>query len=279
MTGRPSYDGYLRLPVLLEQQHRLGPPTAHDELLFIAMHQVCELWFKVLLYELTDARDRLLAGDALVPVRRLRRCHEIERLLIEQVRLLDTMTPQDFAEFRPALGTASGAQSAQFWEIEVLSGLREPRWGETRLGPADLTRLHRRLAEPTLWDGYLTMLARAGFDLSTPQLRRAAYAQLGCGPAGAADPRARRAGPPSPVDQTLWTLNELTEALIDHDQAWWTWRARHAFAAERQIGAHRGTAGSDGGSYLWSRAAVRFYPELWAARGAAATAIAPRRHR
>jgi tryptophan 2,3-dioxygenase len=251
---RITYPSYLRLPVLLDQQHGAGPPGAHDEILFIAMHQVYELWFKVLLIELADARDRMLAGEARVPRLRLHRCHEIERLLVQQFGVLDTMTPQGFAEFRSALGSASGGQSVQFMEIETLSGATCPRWasGPDWLAPGDLDRLRSRQHEPSLWDGYLALLAHTGFDVSTPERRRAAYVQIASGRTD---------------DEALWMVRELTEALVDHDQAWSTWRARHALAVERQIGARPGTAGSTGGSYLWSRVSARFYPELWEARG------------
>jgi tryptophan 2,3-dioxygenase len=254
----PHYESYLRLPVLLDSQHRLGPAEAHDELLFIAIHQVFELWFKVLLHELTDARDRMLAGEVMLPIRRLNRCHQIELLLTDQMHVLDTMAPPDFAAFRPALGTASGGQSAQFWEIEVLSAGREPPRSGARLGPAGATRLRARQAQPTLWDGYLGLLARAGLDVSTVDQRHTAYARVAA--------ERSRAG----ADHGLARLGELTEALIDHDQAWSMWRTRHALAAERQIGAARGTSGSTGGSYLWSQTGARFFPELWAARGRAA---------
>jgi tryptophan 2,3-dioxygenase len=254
MTRGLTYERYLRLPLLLDQQHREGPPGARDEMLFITVHQVHELWFKLLLHELADARDLLLAGETRLPLRRLHRCQEIQRLLVQQVGLLDTMTQQGFAEFRAALGSASGGQSMQFMEIQILSGLNEPQSALrlNRLAPQDADRLPRRRREPSLWDGYLAALAGAQFDVSTREGRRTAYAQIACG---------------DHHNGTLWTLHELTEALVEHDQAWSIWRARHALAAERQIGAGRGTGGTPGGSYLWSRVPIRFYPELWEARG------------
>jgi tryptophan 2,3-dioxygenase len=257
VTGpsQPGYAGYLRLPTLLEQQVGVGPPGAHDELVFIAVHQAAELWFKVLLHELADARDAMLGGDPLRPIRRLRRCHQIELLLVEQLRVLDTIEPPEFAAFRPALGTASGGQSAQFWEIEAISGA-EPGWPEARLPAADVLRLRRRGREPTLWDGYLAVLARAGFDTRTAAARSRAYA----------DVAAQRCCPRP--DRALWLVGELTEALVDHDQAWSQWRGRHVLTAQRQIGAGPGTGGTAGGAYLWSRVSGRFFPELWAARGA-----------
>jgi tryptophan 2,3-dioxygenase len=252
MSGSLRYDGYLRLSQLLDQQHGTVP-NAHDELLFIVSHQVYELWYKVMLFELADARDRMLKGDTRIPRTRLRRCHEIERLLPDQLRLLDTMTPLGFAEFRPALGTASGLQSTQFREVEFLSGLKDARWvdGARWLSERDRARLRRRLSEPTVWDGFLAVLANAGFDVSTRESRLAAYEQIARGGEG---------------DGELWALSELGEALVDHDQAWSAWRARHALTAERQIGEAPGSAGTAGASYLWRRVPTRFYPELWHAR-------------
>jgi tryptophan 2,3-dioxygenase len=253
-----TYHGYLNLDELLDQQEPVGPPAAHDELMFIALHQAYELWFKVQLHELADARDRMLAGETSVPRLRLRRCQEIQRVLHGQIDVLDTMTPQGFHEFRDALGSASGFQSTQFREIEFLSGLKESRWPDRLpgLSAADRMRLRRRLTEPTLWDGFLAALEVRGFGVSTRPHRFAAYTAIADGD-----------------DHTdLW---ELAEALVDHDQAWAMWRARHALVVERQIGARPGTGGSAGIAYLRGRTDLRFYPELWEARdlaGAAADA-------
>lgn len=241
-----TYDGYLRLSVLLDQQKPAGAEPAHDELLFISIHQVCELWFKLLLFELTDARDRMLAGEACLPRIRLRRCLAIQRVLHDQMNVLDTMTPQGFQEFRGNLGGASGFQSVQYREIEFLSGLKDPDLPNRLRGltPADRDRLQRRLAEPSLWDGFLAVLETFGFDVSTRPGRFAAYETI----AGARDEHA-----------ALW---ELAHALVEHDQAWSRWRTRHALVAERQIGRRPGTGGSAGVRYLRARIGRRFYPEL-----------------
>ena len=114
--GRLSYGSYLRVPELLDQQVPVAVPAAHDELLFITIHQVYELWFKLLLYELGDARDHMLAGEDYLPRLRLQRAHAVERVLVEQVDVLETMTPQDFLAFRASLAPASGFQSVQFRE-------------------------------------------------------------------------------------------------------------------------------------------------------------------
>jgi tryptophan 2,3-dioxygenase len=248
--GLLTYGDYLHLPDLLEQQVPESSPPAHDELLFITIHQVYELWFKLLLAELTDARDRMLAGESYLPRVRLERCHAIERVLVGQVDVIDTMTPQDFLAFRNKLAPASGFQSAQFREIEFISGLKDPGYLRRFRGLAagERERVGRRLAEPSLWDGFLVVLARAGFAVDTAEDRFSAYAAI-------AHDRERYGA--------LW---DLAEALVDHDQAWSLWRARHSLMAERQIGTKQGTGGSAGGAYLRSRVELRFYPELWELR-------------
>src|SRR5205807_6150045 len=122
----PTYGDYLRLPDLLAQQCPRSTPPVHDELLFITVHQTYELWFRQMLIELTDARDRLMRGETYLPRLRLQRCHVVERLLVSQFDVLDTMSPFDFLQFRHGLGSSSGIQSVQFHEIELLSGLNDP---------------------------------------------------------------------------------------------------------------------------------------------------------
>ena len=248
--GLLTYGAYLRLGNLLDQQVAESSPPAHDELLFITIHQVYELWFKLLLAELTDARNRMLAGESYLPRVRLERCQAIERVLINQVDVIDTMTPQDFVAFRAKLAPASGFQSAQFREIEFLSGLKDPGYLRRFRGLSDAERedLGARLAEPSLWDGFLAVLTKAGFRVGDKEERLAALREV------AAD--RERYG-------ALW---DLSEALVAHDQAWSLWRARHVLMAERQIGTKPGTGGSAGGAYLRSRVELRFYPELWELR-------------
>jgi tryptophan 2,3-dioxygenase len=245
-----TYAEYLHLAELLDQQVPQSQPPAHDELLFITIHQVYELWFKVLLAELTDARDRMLRGETYVPLVRLQRCQAVERVLVSQVDVIDSMTPQDFLEFRTTLAPASGFQSVQFREIEFLSGLKDPSFVDRfrALGGEQLARLRQRLTEPSVWDGYLALLVQAGFAVGTAEERFDAYTTIAHNLA---------------AYQPLW---ELAEAMISHDQAWALWRARHVLMAERQIGTKAGTGGSAGGAYLRTRLDLRFYPELWELR-------------
>ncbi|GLZ76237.1 tryptophan 2,3-dioxygenase [Actinorhabdospora filicis] len=248
--GVLTYGSYLRIPQLLDQQHPASDPEAHDELLFITIHQVYELWFKLLLHELDDARDQMLTGDAYVPRVRLSRCAAILRVLVGQVDVIDTMTPQDFLQFRNRLAPASGFQSVQFREVEFISGLKDPGYVNRFRGltPEEKDRLVRRVDEPSLWDGFLATLEQAGFSVKTADERLDAYRAI-------ARDRARFGA--------LW---DLAEALVEHDQLLSLWRARHVLMAERQIGTKPGTGGSAGGAYLRSRVELRCYPELWELR-------------
>ena len=236
--GRLDYGTYLELESLLSAQHQRT--DAHDELLFITVHQVYELWFKLLLHELEAARDAMLADDIALTRHLFRRVRVIEKLLIEQVDVLETMTPQDFLVFRSELEPASGFQSVQFREIEFLSGLKDPRFlDRVHTTDAERARLERRLGEPSLWDAYRSLLAQHGDpDLTEVLLDRASY------------------GP----------LFDVSEDLLDHDQAFALWRVRHITMVERQIGGRPGTGGSSGAAYLRSTVDRRFFPELWAVR-------------
>ncbi|HEU0132660.1 MAG TPA: tryptophan 2,3-dioxygenase family protein [Mycobacteriales bacterium] len=247
--GRLSYGSYLRVDELLAQQVLASDPPAHDELLFITVHQVYELWFKQLLHELTHARDTMVAGETYAPRHALERSHAILRVLVEQVGVLETMTPQDFLAFRSLLAPASGFQSVQFREMEFLSGKRDPALvSRLRLSDAERERLDRRLAEPTLWDGYCALLASRGLAVADEGARRASLLAV-------ARDRGRYGD--------LW---DVAEGLVAHDELVGQWRARHVDMVERQIGTKSGTGGSTGAPYLRRALGVRFFPELWELR-------------
>ena len=235
---RLSYGSYLKVPALLELQQ--GMTEAHDELLFIVVHQVYELWFKVLLHELEAARDAMFAGESYAARHYLERVEVIERLLVEQVAVLETMSPQDFLAFRSDLAPASGFQSLQFRELEFLSGLKNPAYlKRLEADPEERARLERRLAEPTLWDAFLALVEKSG----SPTL---------------AEIVGKRADHPE--------LFEVAEALLDHDEVFALWRSRHVLMVERQIGSKTGTGGSSGAEYLRSTLDKRFFPALWEVR-------------
>lgn len=254
--GLLTYGSYLRVPELLAQQVPLVDPPAHDELLFIVVHQAYELWFKQLLHELTAVRDAMRAsldaGQRPTWLARhlLHRVHVIERLLIGQIDVLETMTPQDFLEFRAALAPASGFQSVQFRELEFLSGAKDPGFvGRFRsLTEDERQRLARRLAEPSLWDAYVDLLASRGLAVGTDKEILASLVSVA---------RDR------PHHDDLW---QLAEDLLTHDELAGLWRARHVQMVERQIGTKSGTGGSTGAPYLQRRVPLRYYPLLWELR-------------
>jgi tryptophan 2,3-dioxygenase len=249
--ARLTYGSYLRLEQLLSAQHlesgQVGGAAAHDELLFITIHQVYELWFQQLLHEATAARDAMVAGNTWWAQHLLQRMHVIERVLVQQVDVLETMTPQDFLQFRQALAPASGFQSVQFRELEFLSGAKDPSFVERFRGltDAEKERLKRRLDEPTLWDAFLSVLGQRSLavgsdDEVTASVRRVAHDRS------------------SYAD--VWAL---AEALLQHDELAAAWRARHVVMVERMIGTKTGTGGSSGADYLRSRLDLRYYSLLW----------------
>ncbi|HEV2891675.1 MAG TPA: tryptophan 2,3-dioxygenase family protein [Frankiaceae bacterium] len=247
--ARLSYGTYLRVDELLAQQVLASDPPAHDELLFITVHQVYELWFKQLLHELDHAVAGMLDGDTYVARHALQRCHAVERVLVEQVGVLETMTPQDFLAFRSLLAPASGFQSVQFREMEFLSGKRDPALvARLRLSDAERARIERRLSEPSLWDAYLVLLSKHGLAVSGDDDRLASLLAV-----------ARDRG----AYGDLW---DVAEGLVTHDELVGQWRARHVDMVERQIGTKSGTGGSTGAPYLRRALGVRFFPELWELR-------------
>jgi tryptophan 2,3-dioxygenase len=255
--GLLSYGSYLHLDTLLRQQELQSDPPAHDELLFITIHQVYELWFKLLLHELTSVRDLLLTGggsaEAMWTARHLmRRVEHVEQVLIAQLPVLETMTPQDFLDFRSLLAPASGFQSVQFREVEFLSGLKDATFLDRLRAASDeeRSRLQRRLDEPSLWDGFLAAVAARGLPSDSEQALRDALVTVARDRASYGD---------------LW---DVAEGLLSHDELSAQWRALHATVVERQIGYKQGTGGSTGATYLRGRRDLRFFPLLWELRTA-----------
>ncbi len=248
-----TYGSYLRLPQLLDSQHLESDPPAHDELLFITIHQVYELWFKQLLHEVGAARDAMTAATGSTSKglwwaqHLLQRVHVIERVLVQQIDVLETMTPQDFLEFRQRLAPASGFQSVQFRELEFLSGAKDPSYVDRFRGLTDdeKDRLRRRLEEPTLWDAFLVVLEAAGLPADSD---------------AAVSESMRSVAHDRSSHAAVWAL---AEALLQHDELAANWRARHVVMVERMIGSKSGTGGSSGSTYLRGRLPMRYYPLLW----------------
>ncbi|MEO5708399.1 MAG: tryptophan 2,3-dioxygenase family protein [Nocardioidaceae bacterium] len=248
--ARLTYGSYLQLDRLLSAQRLESEPPAHDELLFITIHQVYELWFQQLLHEATAARDAMRANHTWWAQHLLQRMHVIERVLVQQVDVLETMTPQDFLQFRQTLAPASGFQSVQFRELEFLSGSKDPSFVQRFKGltEEEKGRLQSRLDEPTLWDVFLEVLAGRGLQVGdddevTRSVRTAAHDRSSYG--------------------DVWAL---AEALLQHDELAAAWRARHVVMVERMIGTKTGTGGSSGSDYLRSRLDLRYFPLLWELR-------------
>jgi tryptophan 2,3-dioxygenase len=266
--GRPggetklSYGGYLRVPDLLSLQELRSDPAQHDEMLFIVIHQVYELWFKQILHELGAILRHLEQDEVLAADRLLRRCIEIQRVLIQQLTVLETMMPVDFLAFRDHLMPASGFQSAQFRELEFVAGLKDPRHLRT-FGDdsAERAKLARRLDEPTLPEAFFALMRRKGFD--------APVASVDAAEQDRADAYARRVEALARVyleaDQH-YPLLRLCETLIEFDELFTLWRFRHVQMVERVIGGKPGTGGSDGAAYLRTTLERRAFPELWDVR-------------
>jgi tryptophan 2,3-dioxygenase len=245
-----SYGRYLKVGELLELQQPVSAPAVHDEHLFVVIHQVCELWFKQILVELESVRDALLEGRLREALRGLDRVARIERILVAQIDVLDSMPFQRFHEFRGLLRPASGFQSVQFREIEALSGLKQERHLRIAESDVERARLRRRLGEPSVWDAFRAAMGTAGLPM----------------PAADEGVRHHSLSALMSADCEQSPLAQIAEGLIEHDQLLALWRTRHVLLVERQIGAAAGTGGSSGGSHLRGTLEQRLYPELWSVR-------------
>ena len=241
-----SYNKYLRVQDLINLQDCLSDPAHHDELLFITVHQAYELWFKQILHEI-DAAIAFIEQDRLpAATRALKRVVEIEKLLLDQIHILESMTPINFLAFRDQLNPASGFQSMQFREIEFSSGLKdESIVREFEHDTFASERLQARLAQPTLADVFYQILERRGFDISH---------------------RSRAVLEILTHFEERYEEYQLAEALMEHDEYFSLWRSHHIKMVERMVGAKRGTGGSEGIGYLKTTLDKKFFPELWEAR-------------
>src|ERR1700752_1205743 len=160
-----SYNKYLRVQDLIELQNCLSDPVHHDELLFITVHQAYELWFKQILHELDAAIEMLKEDRLAAATRAINRVVEIEKLLVNQIHILESMTPISFLAFRDELNPASGFQSMQFREIEFTSGLKDDRiLREFSSDQFAYERLQTRVKNPSLADAFYRLLQRRGLQ-------------------------------------------------------------------------------------------------------------------
>ena len=248
--GAPlSYNKYLKVPELIQLQETLSDPKSHDELLFIIIHQTYELWFKQILHEI-DATIAWLDEDRTFRANHsLRAVIGIEKVLVTQIHLLETMAQIGFLEFRDKLNPASGFQSMQFRELEFVSGQKnEKLLSAFKDDEFALARLRERLANPSLGDAFWGLLSRKEFKTSTYEERVQSIVQILTHPEENAD---------------LFIMQDL---LVEHDENVSLWRYHHVLMVERMLGMKPGTGGSEGVGYLMTTINKKFFPEVWEAR-------------
>jgi len=261
-TGAPkalTYGRYLCIDELLALQRPRSDGPEHDELLFIVIHQVYELWFKELLHEIDFVRQ-LLTEDATHRAQHtLKRILTILKVAVGQIDILETMTPLEFQSFRARLEAASGFQSDQFRQIEFVLGLKNTAAIE-RFPEDSRARqaLQQRYHEPTLWDAFLHYLSREGYAVPDALLTRDLTMPIESSP---------------DLQRVLVALYrrdtknaELCERLVDLDEGMQEWRYRHVKMVERTIGVKPGTGGSAGAAYLRGTLGQPLFPDLWAIR-------------
>jgi tryptophan 2,3-dioxygenase len=252
-----TYSSYLALDEVLGAQR---PRTdEHDELLFIVIHQVNELWFKELLHEGAHLQGRLEDGDSPHVLHTLKRMLTILKTVVAQIDVLETMTPRQFLTFRDRLEAASGFQSAQFRELEALLGRRDPRALDAYVPDSpDHARIAAAMARLSLFDSFVRYLGKQGYALPPAVLERDVTQPL---------------EPSEAVQQALLAAYaddgepaQVCERMIDLDEGVMEWRYRHVQMVRRTIGDKRGTGGSGGASYLATTLLRPAFPDLWAVR-------------
>ncbi|WP_376087341.1 tryptophan 2,3-dioxygenase [Roseomonas sp. CCTCC AB2023176] len=260
-SERMSYTDYLNLDALLAAQQPLS--DQHDEMLFIVIHQVQELWMKLMNRELELACARLRADDPGQAFKAMARVSSIQRQLVSAWDVLTTMTPADYLSFRGSLGSSSGFQSWGYRLLEIKLGARDAFMLRPHAHRQDIRAvLEGAFHAPSLYDEALALLSRRGIPVPREVLDRdpATPHQPNEGVVAAWETVYRDSA-------RLFDLYELAEELVDLDDAHRTWRFRHMSTVERIIGGRTGTGGSAGVSYLAKAVERRFFPELWTVRG------------
>lgn len=254
-----TYSNYLKLDQVLSAQQPLSEGPEHDEMLFIIIHQVYELWFKQVLHELDYLQQRLVNNDTPRALHTLRRILTILKTMVAQIDILETMTPLEFLSFRHRLESASGFQSCQFRELEFVLGHKRRsillHYSEETTARC---RLEIRYQQPTLWDAFLHYLAGNDYEVPPELLARDVSQPI----------------EPSPAVQKILIevyrnnpgLIQVCERLVDFDEGIQEWRYRHIKMVERTIGAKQGTGGSAGVNYLQTTLLKPIFPDLWAIR-------------
>lgn len=246
-TTELTYQEYLRVPELLNLQTPRSEPPAHDELLFIVIHQAFELWFKQMLHEMEAAIRAMDKGRMLRAHHSMSRVVKIMRLLVQQIAIIETMATAEFLLFRDRLNPASGFQSIQFREIEFLAGVKDAHYLEVfKNRPEFREQLARRIEQRDLSQSFQELVMRQ--DCREGESLQEALVRL------YEDP-----------DANL-RLYLLSESLVEFDEALSQWRHTHVLMVERVIGYRRGTGGSAGVRYLETTLSKRCFPYLWEVR-------------
>jgi tryptophan 2,3-dioxygenase len=252
-----TYTSYLALDEVLAAQRPRS--DEHDEMLFIVIHQVYELWFKQLLHELDHLQHKLEKVDTAHSVRTLRRALTILKVVVAQIDVLETMTPRQFTSFRARLDASSGFQSGQFRELEAVLGRRDERMLKPYAkGSEYRERVAAAMARRSVFDSFLHYLAGSGYDIPPEHLNR--------------DVRTSWA-PAEDVQRVLIQVygddggpSTVADLLVDLDEGMQEWRYRHVKMVERTIGRKKGTGGSAGVAYLQTTLFKPMFPDLWAVR-------------
>jgi tryptophan 2,3-dioxygenase len=255
-----SYGSYLALDELLSCQNpRSG---AHDEMMFVIIHQASELWLKLCIHEIGAAMREIAHDDLRAAFKMLARVSRIQGQLRQSWSVLSTMTPVDYLSFRDSLGQSSGFQSFQYREVEYALGNKNAALANVhRKHPARFERLQAVLNAPSFYDLCLQHLGRVGFDIPAEYLDR-----------DWSQPYV-----PSPQVEAAWKQvyessgehweqYELAEKLVDLEHEFHMWRFSHMKTVERIIGYRQGTGGTSGVAFLEKALKLRFFPELWTVR-------------
>jgi tryptophan 2,3-dioxygenase len=255
-----SYGEYLHLDKLLAAQNPLS--SEHNEMLFIIVHQVSELWMRLMLHELTGALSCVRQNDLDPALKMLARISRTQTQLISVWEVLSTLTPFEYSAFRNALGRSSGFQSVQYRLLEFLFGNKNAEMVKVHQRDARAFELlERALMAPSLYDEVLRLLSRRGYEIPSDYLERD-FSQ----PYRASKQVAGAwLGVYHNADKD-WDLYDLAERLVDLDQSFQLWRCHHLKTVERIIGYKPGTGGTGGVSYLAKALELKFFPELWQIR-------------
>ncbi len=257
-----TYAGYLGLDKLLDAQHPRSSPVHHDEMLFIIIHQTTELWFKLIIHELSAAIAHVRADELEPSFKILARVKHVQAQLLDQWSVLATLTPSEYSEFRGVLGSASGFQSPQYRTVEFLLGNKDGRMLKLHEpNSAAHAILKRAYDDPSLYDEFLRHLARRGLPIPREILDRDVTQRHESHPGVVEAMRLIYADP-----KANWDAYEMCEKLVDLEEQYALWRFRHMKVVERVIGYKTGTGGSSGVPFLRKVIDHRFFPELWEVR-------------